>query len=170
MLKHHKTIKTLPLHNWREIGNDVRWARVGFDIYNGDRDEGNPEGNELAVIEDFLAHEALQEDYINSFGFHETVLDLNRLQNELLIAKIEALVSLIYQNEVVRLEYEIKELLDQASKKSVDNLDQSLIDIERWLGREIDPCKVTVYKFNMIAQGFEKYCKAQQKAYEKTKK
>lgn len=167
MLKHHKSVKTLPLHNWREIGNDVRWSRVGFDDLNGEKDENNPDGNELATVEDFVALELLQEDYVASFSINEDTLDLHRLHNSLLIAKIEALTNPIYQNEVVRLEHEIKELLTKATKQSVDNLDQSLIDVEIWLKREIDPYKVTVYKFNMIIKQFEKHCKAQQKALEK---
>lgn len=170
MLKHHKTIKTLPLHNWREIGNDVRWSRVGFDDLNGEKDENNPEGNEKATVKDFEAQEKLQEDYVSHFGINDDVLDLHRLHNSLLVAKIEALTNPIYQNEVVRLEYEIKELLTKATKQSISNLDQSLIDVEIWLKREIDPYKVTVYKFNLIIKQFETHCKAQQKALEKHRK
>ena len=170
MLKHHKTIKTLPLHNWRELTNDVRWSRVGFDDLNGNQDESNPDGNELAIIDDHLACEALQEDYVAFFGLHEEVLDLNRLQKELIIARVDALTNPIYQNEVVRLEYEITELLNGVTKQSVSNLEQSLIDVEIWLGREIDPFTVSVYKFNMIIKRFEKHCADQRKAYEKSKK
>jgi hypothetical protein len=170
MLKHHKSIKTLPLHNFRELINDARWSRVGFDELNGNVEESNPGGNALLAPEDLLARETLQEDYVVCFGINKDTLELNDLQNQLLIARIEALTNPIYQNEVAILEHELFEFLEGLTKQNVSNIEQSLIDVEIWLGREIDPYTISTYKFNMVLKRFEKHCKDQRKAYEKRKK
>jgi len=171
MLKHHKTIKTLPLHNWREASKDVRFCRVGFDEFVGDYHETkNPGGNTRAKKDDYEAFELLQEDYVSFFGLGEDALELNRLQKLLAIAQVNAMTSLIYHNDVARYEHEIKELLDKIKQRSDTDVEQSLIDVEIWLGREIDPYKTTVFKFNTIIKRFEKHCADQRKAYEKSKK
>lgn len=158
MLKHHKTIKTLPLHNWRESSNDVRWCRVGFD---------DLEENTRAKKEDYQAHEALQEDYVFYFGMSDETLQLHRLQKKLSIARIDAMTSLIYMNEVYRIEHLIQELLSGIKTRSMNDIEESLIDVEIWLGREIDPYKTTVFKYNTIIKRFEKHCADQRKALEK---
>tara|TARA_R110000772_G_scaffold107325_3_gene209650 strand:- start:674 stop:1189 length:516 start_codon:yes stop_codon:yes gene_type:complete len=169
MLRHHKSIKTLPLHNWREVHTDVRWCRFGFDEFIGDNSKKNPKGNTKPSKDDHAAYLLLQEDYVSHFGLSSDTLRLNRLETQLAIHRVNAMTSRIHQNEVNRIEAEIKDLINEIKQKTSIDIEQSLIDVEIWLGREIDPYRTTVFKFNTIIKRFEKHCADQNAAYEKSK-
>lgn len=170
-IRRHKSIKTIPYHNWKEAASDIRWVRVDFDEYTGDyHKKKNPEGNVRARKEDYEAFESLREEDIELFGMNDDILELHNLQKDLLISSIEALADPIFQNDVFRIQHEIEEFKSNLINKNVRSIDEALIDVEIWMKREIDLRMTSVFKLKNILKAFEGYCRNQKALIEKHKK
>jgi hypothetical protein len=139
------SIEVLPIWNWWKI------AETGNLIY-------------LHILEDYEGKEdynlielwnKLQNEYLDEFGITEEFRKILSLKKKWINKKVEYLTTgeRFKLTEIDIIESDIAETMD--SKVAVDK-DDTIITLERKLGRELDPKQISVKKYYKYINHFSK--------------
>ena len=138
------SIEVLPIWNWWKI------AETGNLIYLHKKDYY--EGEDYTLIE---LWNKLQNEYLDEFGITEEFRKILSLKKKWINKKVEFLTTgeRFKLTEIDIIESDIAETMD--SKVSVDK-DDTIITLERKLGRELDPKQISVKKYYKYINHFSK--------------
>lgn len=146
LIKHYKSLDTIPHWNFRmAVSKSMpQFCRVGFDEHSEDE----------ATQQDIDALKVLRDEHERIYGLNKFVIDLDRLQNQLSLAKQTLFITKnrIHQNDIHRIEIELKELLETIPESGVLDTERLIIHLAKWWGQPVNERKMSVIRFNLLIE------------------
>jgi hypothetical protein len=135
-MRFYETIEDFPIKNWFKCIETQDYSYTLYERKELTDDEKNQCKDKFAQ---------LYAEYIDRYGINDELKEIIRVQNEILITKIDSKLNNdeSLQNIVEILEIELKDLLSVKTTKS----NTIKVTIEKWLGFRLNEKEVTVTEY-----------------------